>query len=294
MLRAKPAKTATRNRDNVSGICGDMVNCGSSLTAAEPAKVRAAAYIRVSTDEQAAHGTSLANQKERIAQRIASKDWALVDTYEDAGRSGGKMDRDSRPELNRLFDDVEAGKIDAVVVYKLDRLSRRQKDTMTIIEDKFGAHGVKIISINEELDTSTPTGMAMIGLLAVFAQLERDTIKERLTSGRRSTAKAGKYSGGAAPIGYTVKKGDKALTVDTEKAATVKRVFELVDSPEITTLQKIADTLNAEGHTTKRGAAFTKTQVFRILNRRDVYAGAYKYAGITADGVHKNILRKAA
>jgi len=289
MLRAKPAKNSVKDRDNADNGRDNAAVYGHVATDAEPAKLRAAAYIRVSTDEQAAHGTSLENQKERIAARIASKGWAMAEVYEDAGQSGGSM---TRPALTRLIADIEAGKIDAVVVYKLDRLSRKADDTLFLIRKVFGAHEVKIISIIEELDTSTPTGRAMITLLSAFAELERDTIKERLTSGRKQTAKTGRYSGGAAPIGYTVKRGNKALTVDTEKAATVKRIFELADSPEITTLQKIADTLNAEGRTTKRGAQFGPSQVMRILNRRDVYAGAYKYSGITADGQHKNIIPK--
>jgi site-specific DNA recombinase len=292
MGRPKGSKNRVKIVD-VTGQPTDIIgNRREVIAATEPAKTRAAAYIRVSTDEQAAHGTSLNNQKELIAARVVSKDWALVDVYEDAGYSGGKMDR---PELTRLIADIKDGKIDAVVVYKLDRLSRKQKDTLILLEDVFEKHGVKIISIIEELDTSTATGRAMIGLLSVFAQLERDTIKERLTSGRKQTAKAGRYSGGAAPIGYTATRGDKALKVDTEKVATVKRVFELFDGGEMT-FQAIADKLNEEGHTTKRGALFGASQIFRIVNRRDVYAGSYKYAGIEAEGQHKNILpkRKAA
>jgi len=148
--------------------------------------------------------------------------------------------------------------------------------------------GIELVSITESLDTSSPTGRAMIGMLSVFAQLERDTITERLSGGRRQKARSGGYCGGNPAIGYSAERGNKALTMDDEKAATVKRLFEL--SAEGLTLQRIADHLNAEGHTTKQGARFTPTQVMRVLRRRELYAGTYTYSGVTAYGQHRAII----
>jgi len=250
-----------------------------------PKTISAAAYIRVSTDEQAESGYSLQLQRERITAQIIAKGWNLYKIYEDAGQSGGKM---YRPALQEMLQDIVDNEINAVVIYKLDRLSRKQKDTMYLIEDVFMANSVELVSICESLDTSSPTGRAMIGMLSVFAQLERDTITERLSSGRQQKAKSGGYCGGGAAIGYSNERGAKVLTLDDDKRNTVQRVFEL--SAAGFKLQQIADRLNDEGHTTKQGARFAPTQVMRILNRKDLYSGVYTYSGITANGKHKAII----
>ena len=133
----------------------------------------------------------------------------------------------------------------------------------------------------------------MIGMLSVFAQLERDTITERLSSGRKQKAKSGGYSGGNPAIGYTAERGEKKMSSDTQKAAAVRRVFELYDINGLT-LQAIADILNAEGHTTKQDALFTPTQVHRILKRRNLYEGVYRYSGVEAAGQHEAIISNVA
>ena len=109
-----------------------------------------------------------------------------------------------------------------------------------------------------------------------FAEFEKSLITSRLSSGRKTKAKQGGYAGGKAPIGYTAERGDKALTMDEDKAAAVRRVFELRDAFPYTTLQKIANTLNDEDHTTKEGKQFRTTQVHRILDRRAIYEGCYR------------------
>lgn len=188
-----------------------------------------------------------------------------------------------------MLADIEKGELQAVVIYKLDRLSRKQKDTMYLIEDVFLLKGIELVSISESLDTSSPTGRAMIGMLSVFAQLERDTITERLSGGRKQKAKQGGYSGGNAPLGYTNERNSKVLTVNEKEAETVKRVFELNSNG--LKLQAIADILNEEGRTTKQGATFKPTQVMRILKRKELYKGGYNYSGINATtGQHKALI----
>jgi len=247
--------------------------------------IRAGAYIRVSTDEQAENGYSMQLQRERIAAQIIAKGWELFRMYEDGGQSGGKIDR---PALSRMLEDIEAGSIQAVVIYKLDRLSRKQRDTMYLIEDVFLRHGVELVSISESLDTSSPTGRAMIGMLSVFAQLERDTITERLSSGRKQKAKSGGYAGGNTAIGYAAARGSKTLVADDTKADAVRLVFQL--HAQGLKLQQIADVLNAQGHTTKQGNVFRPTQIMRILRRRGFYEGIYTYGGVTAFGQHCAII----
>jgi site-specific DNA recombinase len=112
----------------------------------------------------------------------------------------------------------------------------------------------------------------------------------RLSSGRKTKARQGGYAGGKAPIGYKAERGDKTLTLDEEKASTVKRVFELRDAKPDAPLKKIADMLNAEGYTTKEGKPFHPMQVKRISDRKALYQGTYKYSGVEAEGQHQTIL----
>jgi len=118
-------------------------------------------YVRVSTDNQL-ENYSIDEQVERIQSYCKAKGWMLLKVYTDGGFSGGNTER---PALQQMISEIERGKIDAVVVYKLDRLSRSQKDTLTLIEDSFLAHDTDFISINENFDTSSPFGRAMIGIV---------------------------------------------------------------------------------------------------------------------------------
>lgn len=162
-------------------------------------KIKVALYPRVSSHEQV-EGYSIGEQIERLTKYCEAMEWEIYKIYTDPGYSGGNTDR---PGLQEMLKDVRAGQVQKVVVYKLDRLSRSQKDTMLLIEDEFLAHGVDFVSMSENFDTSTPFGRAMIGILAVFAQLERENIKERTMIGKEARAKEGKWGGGSSePIGY--------------------------------------------------------------------------------------------
>ena len=159
---------------------------------------RAALYIRVSTLEQAQEGYSIGEQKERLIAYCKAKDWIIADIYVDGGYTGSNL---NRPGIQKLMSETD--KFDLVLVYKLDRLSRSQKDTLYLIEEVFKVNNVDFISMQESFDTSTPFGKAMIGLLAVFAQLEREQIKERTWMGKIARIKAGLHQGGGfIPIGY--------------------------------------------------------------------------------------------
>jgi len=127
-------------------------------------------------------------------------------------------------------------------------------------------------------------------MVAAFAEFEKSLISSRLSAGRKTKARQGGYAGGKAPIGYRAERGDKALQLDEEKVAVVKRVFELRDSMPNASLQKLADTLNAEGLTTTEGKQFYPMQVKRILDRRGLYEGHYRYKDVESDGQHPAIL----
>ncbi len=178
-------------------------------------------YIRVSTKEQL-EGYSIESQKERLLSYAKSKDYTVVKTYTDGGYSGANIDR---PAIKEMIDNISS--VDGVVVHKLDRLSRSQKDTLYLIEEVFLKNNVDFISLSESFDTSTPFGRAMIGILSVFAQLEREQINERTSMGRLARAKEGYYHGGSSkkvPIGYNYVDGE--LVVNEYEAECVRYIFD--------------------------------------------------------------------
>ena len=241
---------------------------------------RACVYTRVSTDEQV-NGFSLDEQERMCRAGIESKGWQYVRTYSDPGISGRTM---HRPGLQEMIGDIRGGKIDAVFIYKLDRLSRKQRDTMEIIEDVFVKGNIVLVSLNETLDTSTPWGRAMIGILSSFNQMESENIQMRTAMGRK--AKAG-YAGGKPPIGYRVADGE--LVIVPEEAEIVRLVFDLRKKGG--TLVGIADELNRRGYTTKSGNKFLHSAVQTILNNEQTYRGTYRYGkGAETVGQHEAIL----
>lgn len=184
----------------------------------------AAIYIRVSTDAQREEGYSIDAQKEMLTAYCVSKGIKKYEYYIDGGFSGSNIDR---PELKRLIEDVKKGKIGCVLVYKLDRLSRSQKDTLYLIEDVFNPHNVDFISLNESMDTSTPLGRLMLGILSAFAQLERENIKERTSMGMKERVKEGYWMGGGrVPFGYDYDQS-RGILVPNRDAETVRRIYEL-------------------------------------------------------------------
>lgn len=155
----------------------------------------AALYIRVSTDAQFEEGYSVDAQLKMLEAHCVSRGISRYEPYIDGGYTGSNLDR---PQIQRLIADAKAKRIDCVIVYKLDRLSRSQKDTLYLIEDVFLPHNVDFVSIRETLDTSTPYGRAMIGILSAFAQLERENIRERTRMGMKERVRNGLWMGGGA------------------------------------------------------------------------------------------------
>ncbi|MCL2676283.1 MAG: recombinase family protein [Streptococcaceae bacterium] len=244
-----------------------------------------AGYTRVSTLEQKEEGYSLEMQQERMDGFCKAKGWKLVKIFEDGGNSGKDL---NRPEMQKLISDCEAGRYDAVIVYKLDRLSRSQKDTLYLIEDVFLKNNIEFVSVQESIDTSTPVGRAMIGILSAFAQLEREQIKERMQMGKIGRMKKGKPACWATPpFGYTYTKGDDALRL-TEYAPIVKKMYEdyLAGQPQA----KILEQLNAEGHIGKKQPWAYK--VIRDVLSCITYTGVVTYRGEVFKGNHEAIIDK--
>ena len=186
-------------------------------------RVRVGIYARVSTLEQKNEGYSIGEQESRLRSFCAAKGWNVYKSYIDGGYSGANM---NRPGLNMMLEDARSGRIEAILVYKLDRLSRSQRDTLEIIEDILIPSSVEFISITENLDTSTPFGRVIISILAAFAALERAQIKERMALGIEGRAKDGYWHGAdCSPIGYDYTDGE--LVVNEYEASIVREVFSL-------------------------------------------------------------------
>ena len=234
-------------------------------------------YARVSTENQL-ENYSIEEQTERLKAYCAAKGWSLRKLYVDGGYSGGNT---NRPALQQMLAAIRAGGVDAVVVYKLDRLSRSQKDTLTLIEDELLAHGTDFVSINENFDTSTPFGRAMIGILSVFAQLEKDQITERFTMGRIGRSKAGYYHGGShPPTGYDYKDG--LLVVNEYEAMQVREIFSRFISGK--SVNSISQYLSGR-YATK----WTPAKVLQIL-RNTVYIGKVHFRKVDYDGLHQPLV----
>jgi site-specific DNA recombinase len=166
---------------------------------APAAEGKAAIYVRVSTDEQAdpgLNGGSLESQEARCRALCEAKGLDVVDVFVDGGVSGGTLER---PQLTKLREAVARGEVSVVVVYAVDRLSRRQADTLALLEE-FEGHGSGLMAASQDFDTTSPTGRAMLGMLAVFAELQRAEIRERTKVKLRSKAARGEAVG-RAPYG---------------------------------------------------------------------------------------------
>lgn len=181
-------------------------------------------YCRVSTDIQM-EGYSIDAQKDFLKSYCKMHEIDNYEFYIDGGYSGSNI---NRPDMQRLIEDVEDHKIDIVVVFKLDRLSRSQKDTLYLIEEVFNPNDCGFVSIKENFDTNTPFGKAMVGILSVFAQLERETILERTRIGRKKRAEEGLWYGtGNLPFAYDYDEKKGILVPNKEKVEIVNKMVEL-------------------------------------------------------------------
>lgn len=244
---------------------------------------KVAIYVRVSTQEQATEGYSIQEQTERLTKYCEAHGWIIAKVYTDPGYSGATR---NRPALQLLCSDVAKSLFDTVLVYKLDRLSRSQKDTLYIIEDVFGKNNIAFVSMLENFDTGTPFGRAMIGILSVFAQLERDQIRERSQMGHDARAKEGYFHGGGyAPIGYNYENG--LLSINEYEAAIVRRAYDLfLDGLPI---HSIYLTMAKEFPAGTRFGPITDSSVNSML-QTILYAGFITWKGNLYPGKHEAII----
>jgi DNA invertase Pin-like site-specific DNA recombinase len=268
-----------------------------SRTATPTPTVRCAIYTRKSTDENLdTDFNSLDAQREAGEAYIVSQreqGWiALRDRYDDAACSGGTLDR---PALQRLLRDIEAGKVDCIVCYKVDRLSRSLLDFAKLVE-VFDRHGVTFIAVTQAFNTTTSMGRLTLNMLLSFAQFEREVIGERIRDKVAASKQRGMFMGGTPPLGYDVV--EKKLVVNPAEADLVREIFtRFVASGGATT--RLARDLNAEGKTTKAwttkdgtvraGAAWHKGHLYQMFGNR-LYIGEIAHKGNTYTGEHEAIL----
>jgi len=260
--------------------------------------VRCAIYTRKSTDEGLDQDfNSLDAQRESAEAYILShkhEGWVcLPERYDDGGFTGGNMER---PALKRLLADVEAGEIDCVVVYKVDRLSRSLLDFARIMET-FEKHGVSFVSVTQQFNTTNSMGRLTMNILLSFAQFEREIIAERTRDKMSAARRKGKWMGGGLVLGYDVAPRGGRLVVNEEEAAQVRAIYELY--LEHRSLIPVVRELDRRGWRNKRwitkkgnergGAPFTKNTLFRLLTNV-IYIGKVSYKGTIYPGEHDAIV----
>ena len=265
---------------------------------AAPKVVRCAIYTRKSTEEGLDQDfNSLDAQREAAEAYIASQQhqgWrALPERYDDGGFSGGNLDR---PALKRLLEDITAGKIDAVLIYKIDRLSRSLLDFARIMEI-FDKHRVAFVSITQEFHSATSMGRLVLNMLLSFAQFERELIAERTRDKIAAARRKGKWVGGMPLLGYDIDPKGSKLRVNEAEAARVRTIFALY--LEYQALLPVVRELHRRGWRTKRwrtrkghtrgGRAFTRNTLRQLL-RNVTYLGQIRYRQEVHPGEHRPIV----
>lgn len=210
--------------------------------------------------------------------------WVLVRVFTDGGYTGANIER---PALQEMIREIEKGNADTVLVDKLDRLSRNQFDTLYLIQKVFQVNQVSFVSRAEAFDTSSSFGRAALGIMAVFAELDRERIRERTMDGIEGRAKEGKWKGGGKiPIGYDYDIATGKLIENEYESMQVKEVFELFNLR--TPILQIANILNHKGYRTKYGE--WKDGTIRHLVTSRVYLGEIKHKDKWYDGLHDGFI----
>jgi DNA invertase Pin-like site-specific DNA recombinase len=246
-------------------------------------RLRCAVYTRKSTEEGLDQEyNSIDAQRDAGHAYIASQraeGWIpIADDYDDPAYSGGNMDR---PALQRLLADIEAGKLDIVVVYKIDRLTRSLTDFSRMIE-VFERHGVSFVSVTQQFNTTTSMGRLMLNILLSFAQFEREVTGERIRDKIAASKRKGLWMGGIPPLGYDV--DNRRLLPNEPEAKTVRHIFQrfvYLGSSTLLVKELRLDGVTSKAWTTQEGRVrdgklIDKSLIYKILNNR-VYLGEIRH-----------------
>jgi site-specific DNA recombinase len=261
--------------------------------------VRCAIYTRKSTE----HGlelefNSLHAQRDACEAYIksqASQGWrALPQHYDDPAYSGGNLDR---PALQQLLKDIDAGRVDVIVVYKIDRLTRSLADFAKLVE-AFDAKSISFVAVTQQFNTTTSMGRLTLNVLLSFAQFERELSSERVRDKVAASRRKGKWTGGTVPLGYDTK--DKKLVTNKVEAGTVRHIFKRY--LELQSFGKLVEDLDKKGIVTKRrdtrvpkfngGIPFTYGPLAYFLKNR-IYRGEMHHGGKWFPGEHAAVVDRA-
>jgi site-specific DNA recombinase len=269
-----------------------------SATDSEKRPTRCAVYVRKSHEEGLDQPfNSLHAQQEACLAYIKSQGWGALPTeYSDGGYTGANTDR---PGVQRLMQDIESGKVDCVVVHRVDRLSRSLLDFTKLMET-FDQRGVAFVSVTQRFDTTSSMGRLTLNILLSFAQFEREIIAERIRDKISAAKKRGQWIGGHPFLGYDIDHPNRTLVVNEEEAKLVRHIFERF--LRMGSCLKLARELNQQGHRTKSwttskgkvngGKPWNKVYVHRILTNPK-YIGLIDYKGQNYTGLHDAIVDKA-
>ena len=261
-------------------------------------KIRCAIYTRKSTDEGLEQDfNSLHAQREACEAFVKSQrheGWrAIDDPFDDGGYSGGTIER---PALARLLDMVRSAKVDVIVVYKVDRLTRSLADFAKMVE-LFDAHKVSFVSVTQQFNTTSSMGRLTLNVLLSFAQFEREVGAERIRDKIAASKKRGMWMGGVIPLGYDVR--DRQLIVNESEAETVGKIFSLYR--KLGTVRRLKEEVDRDGLVTKTrrqpdgratgGRPFTRGHLYQLLSN-PIYAGEIAHKGATYPGKHKAIIAR--
>ena len=259
-------------------------------------KLRCAVYTRKSTEDGLEQDfNSLDAQREACEAYIKSQQhegWRLLpDHYDDGGISGGTM---VRPALQRLLDEIRAGRVDIIVVYKVDRLTRALSDFAKMV-DLFDAHDVSFVSVTQQFNTTTSMGRLTLNVLLSFAQFEREVTAERIRDKIAASKKRGMWMGGPVPLGYD--SVDKKLVINENEAETVRALFRLyLEKGNVRLMKRQADRRglrsklrNYKSGRQTGGECFTRGHLYRLLSN-PVYIGEVLHKGECYEGAHDAIV----
>ncbi|WP_422344690.1 recombinase family protein [Parasphingorhabdus sp.] len=259
-------------------------------------KTRCAIYTRKSTEDGLEQDfNSLDAQREACAAYILSQThegWeGSSELYDDGGFSGGTMER---PGLKQLLQDVKAGRVDVIVVYKVDRLTRSLADFAKIVEI-LDAHNASFVSVTQSFNTTTSMGRLTLNVLLSFAQFEREVTGERIRDKIAASKKKGIWMGGPVPLGFDLE--DRKLIVNAQEAETVRHLFQRYT--ELRSLRLLVDELAEQGYRTKKrtykdgrtigGIAFRTGSLAQLL-QNPIYTGKVRHNENTYDGAHDALI----
>lgn len=268
---------------------------------------KVAIYCRVSTTEQAEEGYSIDEQNIKIREYCEREGHEIYNLYEDRGISGKNIT--NRPGIRQLLDDATKNKFDLVVVWKLNRISRKLLDILNIVE-LLNKHNIAFRSLTENFETETPSGKLQLNIMGAIGEFERETIAENVKMGLLARAREGRWNGGVV-LGYDLvelpnegkKRKNTRLEINEREANTVRRIFELYSQGH--GYKAVVNRINKEGHKTKRNGEFAVSTVKEIL-QNPVYIGKIRYNvrqdwskkrrnninanPILSDGIHEPII----